>query len=634
MTLRIAPRLRSGVSCAALIVTLLAGAAALAVPTDVLTGSPGGVGLFTTPKVDRRPAQIREIAALAEAGETAAAKQRLAAYLKAHRNDPQGMALAGTMLMAEAKWDEAAVALRQALAGGGDRADTVAKLGVTLLFQGKRPEGARAIDQALALDPDHPLALRYRAWLAEDAGQDAVAIAAYERLVQRQPGAARPTLFEIQLAGLYQRAGRPAALLALLGPHLDREPPALEPDLAAGALVASLGAGDVPRARHVLERTRPILGDDHADVRFAAAALAGAEGDTGGAIAGLTALYEGSTDAGRLRAGLELAGVEARAGRLDAAEALLARLAGEGDAAQRLDVVDAAVRILSAQRAAPRALALVAAQAEAHPGEPDLQLLLARLQAARGDAVGSLLTLERSAEQSPGHALTRYWLAVSLWGLGRQEEARAQARAAVTADPKNVDAWLTLAGMYDVPTDSSGKWVAHNHATDHKPFDDIMAEALAANPEDPRILTEQALMAYTHDRTQAAEAILRRAVTADPFFVPAQVQLASILAQRDGGLAEARELIARAQRIDARDPAVMAGHGWVLARSGDVAAARPILQDAVTRFGTDGLVHYHLAYTLAKLGDVKGAAAYAARARELGLPDSLRVEAGRMERQR
>ncbi|MBV6475732.1 MAG: Beta-barrel assembly-enhancing protease [Rhodocyclaceae bacterium] len=109
---------------------------------------------------------------------------------------------------------------------------------------------------------------------------------------------------------------------------------------------------------------------------------------------------------------------------------------------------------------------------------------------------------------------------------------------------------------------------------------ELLAGQLAAQPEQPELLYESALLAEKLGRHDVLEANLRRLIQLKPDHAHAYNALGYSLAERNQRLAEAEQLIVKALQLSPDDPFIIDSMGWVLYRKGDPAGALTHLQRA------------------------------------------------------
>ena len=129
----------------------------------------------------------------------------------------------------------------------------------------------------------------------------------------------------------------------------------------------------------------------------------------------------------------------------------------------------------------------------------------------------------------------------------------------------------------------------------------LLAESLAAQPEQPELLYEAALLAEKIGQHDVLEANLRKLIALKPDHAHAYNALGYSFAERNQRLAEAEQLITKALQLSPDDPFIIDSMGWVLFRKGDSAGAVLHLQRAYS-IRPDPEIAAHLGEVLWLLG--------------------------------
>ncbi len=130
---------------------------------------------------------------------------------------------------------------------------------------------------------------------------------------------------------------------------------------------------------------------------------------------------------------------------------------------------------------------------------------------------------------------------------------------------------------------------------------ELLAASLAAQPEQPELLYESALLAEKIGRHDVLEGNLRKLIRIKPEHAHAYNALGYSFADRNQRLAEAAELIEKALKLSPNDPFIIDSMGWVLFRKGDNAGALNQLQRAYA-IRPDPEIAAHLGEVLWVLG--------------------------------
>ena len=130
---------------------------------------------------------------------------------------------------------------------------------------------------------------------------------------------------------------------------------------------------------------------------------------------------------------------------------------------------------------------------------------------------------------------------------------------------------------------------------------DVLDAALRAEPENPELLYESALMAERIERIEVMEGRLRKLIALKPDHAHAYNALGYSLADRRQRLDEAEALVRKGLALTPEDPFIIDSLGWVLYRRGELAGALEQLQKA---FGlrADPEIAAHLGEVLWMLG--------------------------------
>ncbi len=130
---------------------------------------------------------------------------------------------------------------------------------------------------------------------------------------------------------------------------------------------------------------------------------------------------------------------------------------------------------------------------------------------------------------------------------------------------------------------------------------ELLGQGLAAQPEQPELLYESALLAEKLGRHDVLEANLRKLIRLKPEHAHAYNALGYSFVERNQRLGEAEQLIVKALQLSPEDPFIIDSMGWVLYRKGDNAAALTQLQRAYS-IRPDPEIAAHLGEVLWMLG--------------------------------
>jgi Flp pilus assembly protein TadD len=130
---------------------------------------------------------------------------------------------------------------------------------------------------------------------------------------------------------------------------------------------------------------------------------------------------------------------------------------------------------------------------------------------------------------------------------------------------------------------------------------DVVEQALRAQPDDPDLLYESAMLAERLGRLTVMESRLRKLIALKPESSHAYNALGYALADRGQRLAEAESLIRKALALAPEDPFITDSMGWVLFRRGDAPGAVTYLEKAY-RQRADPEIAAHLGEVYWRLG--------------------------------
>ena len=388
----------------------------------------------------------------------------------------------------------------------------------------------------------------------------------------------------------------------------------------AALLGLNRGLGRIPDKalirRLVNQLTEPYL--NHPEAHFARANAAYVAGDPAGAstaIKGALALRPDWEQAVVLRAQLQQeqspgAGVgilrDYLAGHPDAREPrlTLARLlvAGRqfGPAREQFEIL---LQRSPDDRDVVHAVALLAMQqgdwavAEKHfkrllaldPPEPDtLRMYLGQI-ADRAKRPDDAIAWYKAIGPGGQYVAAQGRIAQLLAAGGKMAEARQHLQAAARETPADRAQYALLESQL------------LREGNRNQDASDVLDEALRAEPENPELLYESALMAERVGRVEVMEGRLRKLIALKPDHAHAYNALGYSLADRKLRLDEAEALVRKGLALTPEDPFIIDSLGWVLYRRGELGGALEQLQKA---FGlrADPEIAAHLGEVLWMLG--------------------------------
>lgn len=131
---------------------------------------------------------------------------------------------------------------------------------------------------------------------------------------------------------------------------------------------------------------------------------------------------------------------------------------------------------------------------------------------------------------------------------------------------------------------------------------ELLGQALAATPDEPDLLYDQAMMAEKLNALGEMERLLRRVIALKPDYHHAYNALGYSFAERSIRLPEARELIRKALEYAPSDPFIRDSLGWVEFRMGNTAEAARIFE-AAYKAKPDPEIAAHFGEVLWSLGE-------------------------------
>ena len=179
---------------------------------------------------------------------------------------------------------------------------------------------------------------------------------------------------------------------------------------------------------------------------------------------------------------------------------------------------------------------------------------------------------------------------------GKLDEGRALIRA--LPEPSPAEARMKVSAEVQLLRDNK----------QYRPAYDLLKDALLRFPPDTDLMYDQAMVAEKMGDLNEMERLLRLAIAAKPDYQHAYNALGYSFADRNIRLPEARELVRKALEFAPGDPFISDSLGWVEFRSGNLAEALRILQQAF-KDKPDAEIAAHLGEVLWTMGDRKQAVA-------------------------
>ncbi len=228
------------------------------------------------------------------------------------------------------------------------------------------------------------------------------------------------------------------------------------------------------------------------------------------------------------------------------------------------------------------------ASEERSRGQAQAYLTMAQIAEKRRDFAAANAWLDR-IENSQELLSAQSRRASILARQGRLEEARQLLRSL----PERTPAEARMKVMAEVALLRDNK--------QYRAAYDLLASAVARNPDDPDLLYDQAMVAEKLGDFADMEKLLRQVIAKKPDYHHAYNALGFSLAERNVRLPEARQLIQKALEYAPHDPFITDSLGWVEYRLGNRAEALRILQGAY-KDRPDPEIAAHLGEVLWTLG--------------------------------
>lgn len=578
--------------------------------------------------------QLHEVVTLLKRGERKEAKLQLARFLAKHPQDPRGTEVAGLIFMEEKNWKMAIVSFRRVLGANPVQASARSKLGVSLLMDGQRQEGAAELRRAVSINKTDAMARRYLGWLAEAQGDPQAALNHYTAVLGGDSTRADVmSEFHVLAGKLFNQTQRYDKTVKLLAPLIGRA----DSDRTArgGELVlatAYLEQGDKPSAAKLVRSLEKALPAANPELRLAQAALFKLDKDYPKARARLQAIIRDSL-AYSASISFQLSELYVLEGNRKQAIAVLESLLSK---AEEKDQAQLLARLTALQFDQGNAGDAIKTLKEYASQNPSVKYLLAEAQARNHQYSVAISTVQELLAESPQFAAGHYLSAMLYWHENKPPEAEAGFLQAVKLVPAFVDAWVELGNLY----------VSANALLK---AESALQKALGANPDNPTLLFNLASILDKSGKTFQANNVYHRILDKMPNHAPALQKLAINLSADASTLGEARTLAERAYALAQNEPAIQDTYGWVLVQSGDLKKGTALLEAAVkgaqhnhehlsTASGQHdhahpennslpgGSVYYHLGVAYMKGGKNAEGAAYLNRALQLGVDAGTRTQ--------
>lgn len=253
----------------------------------------------------------------------------------------------------------------------------------------------------------------------------------------------------------------------------------------------------------------------------------------------------------------------------------------------------------------------------------DARFRLATLEIQNQNATDALLNLSIVLAEDPSRDEARYYLASIYAAAGRRKEAieellkigsgsemyiRAGSFAALLLreDGRLQDAEVTMRSVLEEdPANRRLLAFLVLILREEKKFDEaaaLMRKAIDDNPLDDGLLFQYAVLLHDSGNEDEAMRTMRRVIEINPENSDALNYIAYTLAENAKDLELARSLAQKALQLKPGDGYYIDTLGWIYYKSGNYAAAEPLLKQAVDISDQDVVIMEHYADCLVKLG--------------------------------
>ena len=446
---------------------------------------------------------------------------------------------------------QTAIAEMEALLDSADRSNQTREIEVEfarLLFQAKNPVDARElIEKVLAEDPTQVEALKFKAaWLIEEDETGEAIVQLREALGQSPRDAQLMTL----MARAHERNG-------------DR---ALMGEMLALAVESSLNG-----PQESLRYARHLVAEN--DLTIAESVLLNAlrrSPTHSELLAVLGHLYLEMEDWSRL-------------------ETVVRIMDDLGDIRTKGMSAQLKVTMLAAQQRTGDLTAFLSDLTN----DPDFglsaEIALIRSMQAQGDTTGAFARLDQLLKDNPGSLPLRFMKAYGLVSDGKFDAAEVVYRAIVKDHPNTVGVWIALHALQMVRGDLPKAQA-------------VLDDALAALPDDPNLLMQQAA---AHERSRQMDKAIDVYEKLYALNSRSQVvanNLSSLLTTHRTDDESLQRAFTLARRLrGTRVPAFQDTYGWITYRMGNYEEALHYLEPAAVELPNEPLVLYHLAQTYVAL---------------------------------
>lgn len=543
-----------------------------------------------------------------QTGNREAAIEELDAFLAEKPNNPLAVEIKATLTMEAGKLEEAEKLFERLIFLDPDSGSARGKYGAIKLRLGKTDEALTHLNRALVVDPHNAYTHNVLGQLEASRGNDDAAISHYQ-VVLAQVARSETVLLplHVRTAGLLNRSNRADETVKLLS---GRMAAAGNPGILQAAylqlVAAHIQLKDEDGADKALKEAEKLFGAKDARIALARASLLQLQGDTAAAVKLLTAVKT-KDPATQFRLHMVTAQLlrEGKSHSLAAREYASALKIAEGSGRTPVVLRELSMTLLeSGQRT--EALKVLKDGVVKYPDQPTIAVTLASLEALTGDRGEALKRLAETAKAHPKFAPARDLRAQLLLASGKKREAYAELKAATQLAPRNIGYWIARSEL------------AHD-VEGHDAVQKVLKEGLIANPGQPDLMYDLALIDNEEGRKSDANRQFESILRANPNHVPTMISLSENLATDTKTREQALRIAQRARDLKPGDPFTQNGYGWVLHLAGKTEQGLPALEATAASLPRQAIPKYRLAVVYAALGRKSASRRLARQALRLGL---------------
>ncbi len=517
-------------------------------------------------------------------------------YLDRYPYDPAAFDLAGVVLLLKNDFPSAVIAFQKAIKINPNNAWLLAKLGAAQVLAGHTLQGKKDLQNAIEMDPDNPMALRYLAFLAIQENNLPEATMHSERAL-RAFGMPKDTINQahFDLAELYLKMYRYNDIIDLLGPAVRNDaidiPERTKLELYGRYMDAAITTNRPIEARQVIGRIKPLINTNDPMFLLSLARITDLEGYPDQGLNLIQEIIDAHPSFKNPLRG-DIAKMLASAGKTDEAVAVLLEIEAEQTVGADITYIREITNVLIKANRATEAIDTVSELVQNEPDRVDLRFLEIDLLGKHGDPKRALKLAEKLAEDYPDNADAHYSMGVLAAAQGDRKIGLAAMRRSLEFNPQQPLVWLTLAGTLH----GHGTYVATHVETDvgHGEVENVLHEAIEANPNNPELHTELGLMFLSDGQVRNAISEFDKSVKNSPGHIASLSLGALARADIAEDLDTARAMIERASAAAPHEPINQDILGWVMARQGQLDEGVALMSRAAEQEPDDVTIQYHL----------------------------------------